>query len=267
MDKSIPKWLIRAGSLFLILGFFIPSVTVSCSALGATATQSFSLNDLAGAANSPLLYLVLVGALATLVVAFIPARDPSQKLYLLVGEFLGYALGALCILVVLITLREQIQQVGLDFDVGFGILILLMGYGMGAIGMALEFFQRDQPEAGGGTLIMRSPPVPVYSPPPMPPPRSGSGARLELMRGNAPRLAQIQPPDFLIGRSGQCHLRVSDPRVSGTHVRLRFAQGVWFIQDQNSSNGTFVNGKRINAQRLGNGDQIQIGDTTYIFRM
>jgi S1-C subfamily serine protease len=54
-----------------------------------------------------------------------------------------------------------------------------------------------------------------------------------------------------------------DPNVdldsSGSHCELVLEDGVWFVIDQNSRNGTWVNGVRVNRQRLGHGDMIECG--------
>lgn len=89
---------------------------------------------------------------------------------------------------------------------------------------------------------------------------------LELLSGNAPASVSILNSDFGIGRSSQNDYVVKDSKVSRVHARIREAQGAWFIQDQNSASGTFVNGKRVQAQRLNDGDAVRIGDTTFKFR-
>jgi hypothetical protein len=71
---------------------------------------------------------------------------------------------------------------------------------------------------------------------------------------------------LLIGRAVSSGLRLEEMSVSRNHARLRFAGDAWFLQDQNSSGGTFVNGKKILAQRLNPGDRITIGSTTFIFQ-
>ena len=71
--------------------------------------------------------------------------------------------------------------------------------------------------------------------------------------------------DIMVGRSPTATVRISDPYVSRQHCRLRYAQGTWFIQDLNSTSGTFVNGRRVNATVLRPGDLIQIGQTQMIF--
>lgn len=71
--------------------------------------------------------------------------------------------------------------------------------------------------------------------------------------------------ELLIGRSSSCALRLSHKRVSGSHAKLYPDKGGWRICDINSTNGTFVNGKRIQAQTLRDGDIIIIGPYDLIY--
>ena len=71
--------------------------------------------------------------------------------------------------------------------------------------------------------------------------------------------------DFTIGRSSSCSLRLSDPTVSRQHACLRYASRKWYIQDMNSAGGTYVNGTRVNATPLNNGDRIRVGSTEFEF--
>lgn len=68
-----------------------------------------------------------------------------------------------------------------------------------------------------------------------------------------------------IGRGAGNDLSIPDSMVSRHHCRLRLAQGVWYLQNQGSTNGTFVNGQRISATRLQGGDRIRIGQTEMRF--
>ena len=99
-----------------------------------------------------------------------------------------------------------------------------------------------------------------------PPFQLASGARLEVLHGSASDSVIPVYDGFLIGRGRNANLPLADRSVSVQHARLRFAQGAWFLQDQ-SANGTFVNGEQISATRLNAGDEIRIGDTTFIFRI
>lgn len=71
----------------------------------------------------------------------------------------------------------------------------------------------------------------------------------------------IPGPDVMVGRGAGCGVRIPDPFVSRRHLRLRFADGSWFVQDQGSKSGTMVNDQPVTATRLNPGDIIAIGDT------
>jgi hypothetical protein len=71
---------------------------------------------------------------------------------------------------------------------------------------------------------------------------------------------------LLIGRGSTCHVHLEDASASRQHARFRYAQGAWYIQDMKSAYGTYVNGRRVMAQRLKSGDRIQIGSCELEFR-
>ena len=62
-----------------------------------------------------------------------------------------------------------------------------------------------------------------------------------------------------IGRSPDCGIFLDDVTVSRKHAILRERDGNFFIEDQGSLNGTFVNRKRVESAQLDNGDELQIG--------
>lgn len=61
-----------------------------------------------------------------------------------------------------------------------------------------------------------------------------------------------------IGRSGDNQIVIANDYVSATHAQLVYKNGKWIISDKNSSNGTYVNGKRVNQCELNIGDVIYI---------
>jgi pSer/pThr/pTyr-binding forkhead associated (FHA) protein len=66
-----------------------------------------------------------------------------------------------------------------------------------------------------------------------------------------------------VGRGGQNDLVLAgDEFASGRHARIEArGDGVW-VQDLESTNGTYVNGSRVaGAQRLGAGDVLRVGET------
>ena len=62
-----------------------------------------------------------------------------------------------------------------------------------------------------------------------------------------------------IGRSPDCGIFLDDVTVSRKHAILREREGGFFIEDQGSLNGTFVNRKRVESAQLDDGDELQIG--------
>lgn len=57
------------------------------------------------------------------------------------------------------------------------------------------------------------------------------------------------PTRCLIGRSRTCEIHLDDPGVSGEHAIIRWLDGAWELQDLNSRNGTYVDGRTIAAGR------------------
>ena len=74
------------------------------------------------------------------------------------------------------------------------------------------------------------------------------GKRLQL--GTAP---------FEIGRSARNDLPIDQESVSRHHARLTFDGTDYWVQDLNSTNGTYVNDDLVREQRLHDGDQIHVG--------
>jgi hypothetical protein len=73
-------------------------------------------------------------------------------------------------------------------------------------------------------------------------------------------------PGIGIGRAGANDISIEDSFASGRHARLYDREGVVYIEDMNSTNGTYVNGRRLGAQQvLRPSDRIRIGDTEFRF--
>ena len=62
-----------------------------------------------------------------------------------------------------------------------------------------------------------------------------------------------------IGRSPDCPVFLDDVTVSRKHAVLVERDGRWFVEDQGSLNGTFVNRRRVESAELSDGDELQIG--------
>ena len=70
-----------------------------------------------------------------------------------------------------------------------------------------------------------------------------------------------------IGRdASRCDLVLDDMAVSAEHARVQFEHGQFVIYDLASSNGTWVNNRRVQKQMLLDSDEIRLGDTLVVFK-
>lgn len=77
--------------------------------------------------------------------------------------------------------------------------------------------------------------------------------------------SETQPSVFKVGRSFDNDLTVSDDSVSGHHAEFFRRDGRWWIRDVQSSNGTYVNGRRIQESAVLKGDRINFGVAEFVF--
>lgn len=89
-----------------------------------------------------------------------------------------------------------------------------------------------------------------------------AGARLVFEIGaQAGEVVALEDQSLILGReSSSADVVIDDPQVSRAHARI-FSQGSgYLVEDLGSTNGTFVNDRRIDSpQRLGGGDRIRLG--------
>ena len=75
----------------------------------------------------------------------------------------------------------------------------------------------------------------------------------------------LKQGDMHIGRQPGSDILLDNLAVSGTHASIFSVGDDSFIQDFNSTNGTFINNKRVTKHHLRNGDMIVIGNHTLIY--
>jgi pSer/pThr/pTyr-binding forkhead associated (FHA) protein len=91
--------------------------------------------------------------------------------------------------------------------------------------------------------------------------------RLELVTGSETgRILQLTPPSVVIGRGAEADLRLPDTGVSRRHVELHVDDEAVTLVDLRSTNGTSVNGRRVERTVLSDGDRISLGGSTLIYR-
>lgn len=77
---------------------------------------------------------------------------------------------------------------------------------------------------------------------------------------------RLEETGVSLGRSYNCDVTLTDDSVvSAEHASIRFEQGAWWLYDLRSTNGTFVNGQRVEAIQLSENDKIKIGSTIFEF--
>jgi len=84
----------------------------------------------------------------------------------------------------------------------------------------------------------------------------GRRARRPGLLSLAPQLAAGR---IVLGRSSGCQLVLADDTVSRRHAELRLVDGRWHLRDLGSSNGTWVNGRRVVEAEVVAGDDVQLG--------
>lgn len=91
-------------------------------------------------------------------------------------------------------------------------------------------------------------------------------ASLFVIRGNDQGVRfELNGPVLGMGRDSSNAIQLHDNEVSRQHAELRLVDNAYTICDLNSSNGTFVNGRRVRQHRLHSGDQVQVGSTLMLF--
>lgn len=67
-----------------------------------------------------------------------------------------------------------------------------------------------------------------------------------------------------IGRGVQTDVRINDEGISRTHALVEHDEGVYYLVDAGSTNGTFANGEKVDRHPLKEGDKIQIGASSVL---
>ncbi|MGO9820220.1 MAG: FhaA domain-containing protein [Solirubrobacteraceae bacterium] len=78
----------------------------------------------------------------------------------------------------------------------------------------------------------------------------------------------VGPAGVTVGRSRQCDVTLDDPNVSRTHAEIRPRGGSWVLTDLGSTNGSRLNGRRLDGSEvLKPGDEIDLGTSRIRFEL
>ncbi len=75
---------------------------------------------------------------------------------------------------------------------------------------------------------------------------------------------RFRKPEVVIGRDPTCSYPVPNETVSSRHARLFYRQNQWWIEDLNSTNGTFLNDERLTTLTvIVTSDEIRCGECSF----
>lgn len=147
---------------------------------------------------------------------------------------------------------------------------------VGPVTVGLE--RHDDLDQGVFRVRSKVVPVPRADSPQEPSPRSYDGPvrhRLVVLRrpgdADGPAAEQrdltLDRPVTVLGRAGDVDLSLADTGVSRRHAEVRLtSEGTAELRDLGSTNGTNVNGRRVERVRLRDGDHIALGRVEVVYR-
>ena len=141
---------------------------------------------------------------------------------------------------------------------------------IGEFGIATRMTQRDlsrgeteqPPRLESGATMVYKPTTPI---PPEGPPADVAIAQ-EIVTLTMDGIGhEVDKRRFLLGRSKECDVQLTDPNVSRRHAELRQEGLAYWLIDLDSTNGSRVNGQRTARAKLESGDVITVGSTDLVF--
>ena len=134
-------------------------------------------------------------------------------------------------------------------------------------GVRVTFEQVDELDTGvfrvRSAVLADSPRMPSHA-------TTGTGRpRLVLPAGSGSpeRTVLLTQATTVVGRGADADLRLADTGVSRAHAELRIEGDGVRVVDLGSTNGTLVNGRRVDSVVLADNDRLDIGATPMVFRM
>ena len=91
-----------------------------------------------------------------------------------------------------------------------------------------------------------------------------------LYKLNGERITELSKSPFVIGkRKENADLVLKDYAASRVHARITEEEGVFYLEDLNSTNGTYKNGLRLQPyekRKLESGDELKFAKTEFVYR-
>ena len=80
------------------------------------------------------------------------------------------------------------------------------------------------------------------------------------------RRLKLEADALILGRAADADLCLESEELSRHHAQLTRRNGEYTCTDLDSLNGVFLNGLRVHSVLLRDGDQLQLGDVTLLYR-
>jgi len=95
---------------------------------------------------------------------------------------------------------------------------------------------------------------------------AGIGRPRLVLQTSPERVVLLTRPVTVVGRGADADLRLEDTGVSRAHAELRLDGGTVRVVDLQSTNGTLLNGRKVRIATLSDGDRLDLGATTLVYR-
>lgn len=153
-----------------------------------------------------------------------------------------------------------IGQLKIDFQedpsLSSGIIVVEAFFTEDSKATTEEFLLGSEQAANGHTQIFKKPELIQKSIP-----------RLVIKTGEQHQIFELsERKNYSIGRSNKCDFILDDHNVSRIHGWFKFVNDHWYLKDDRSTNGTFVNEQKVRSHQLISGDEVRIGTTTLIYQ-
>ncbi len=97
--------------------------------------------------------------------------------------------------------------------------------------------------------------------------KSGISITIKPEKGRE-RQVLFSQPEIIIGRHANCDISLLDEALSAQHARVTYHHRQWWLEDLNSTNGTFLNARKLTTPAVViSDDEFKCGNTIFTLRI
>lgn len=91
---------------------------------------------------------------------------------------------------------------------------------------------------------------------------------LEILQPEVENAQSFTIPEVIIGRSDHSNFPIANETVSARHARLSYHHKQWWVEDMNSTNGTYLNDERLSVPTvIVEGDELRCGQVSLLIKI